>query len=82
VNVETPSDCDPLGAISAPSNVSEIQGTSFDGETPLVIAEVTEGCGVGQATQEIELSLTVPAGVYPTEYASVLTIETTVDDLP
>lgn len=71
--------CTGAGAITASKDA---QGTSFDGGGPLKIAAVTEGCGVGEATQSLTLTLTIPAGVYPTTYATVLTIETTVSDTP
>jgi hypothetical protein len=55
------------------------EGLNFDIGTPRRVAEVAGGCGVGSASQPIELTLTVPAGVYPTTYVATVTIETTFD---
>ena len=71
--------CTGAGAITA---ATEAKGVSFDGGGPLTIATVAEGCGVGEATQSIDLTLTIPAGVYPTTYVAVLTVETTVSATP
>ncbi len=67
-----------LGAIIASTGA---EGHSFDGGGNLKIAEVAAGCGTGSATQTIGLTLTVPAGVYPTEYSATITVETTVGDI-
>lgn len=82
VEAEADVECEHPGSITVPTNAAEIEGLSFDGDVPLTVATVTEGCGVGTATQTIELTLTVPAGVYPTEYTAILTVETTVDETP
>jgi hypothetical protein len=73
----TPDACSiPVGAITA--NESD-EGATFDNGVPRIVANVAEGCGVGTASQPIELTLTVPAGVYPTAYSATVTIETTIE---
>lgn len=59
--------------------VHSVEGQSFDLGQPRTVATVAAGCGVGSASQPIELTLTVPAGVYPTTYSAAVTIETAVE---
>lgn len=75
-------DCAPPGSLIAPADAGQIEGATFDEGGALKIATTEEGCGVGMATQTIGLTLTVPAGVYPTDYTATLTVETTIDELP
>lgn len=72
----TPYDPDCAGPITA---VALEPGLSFDGNATQTVATVAEGCGIGSASQPIGLSLSVPAGVYPTTYTATVSIETTVD---
>jgi hypothetical protein len=72
----TPVNPDCAGPITA----AEVEpGLSFDNDETQTVATVAQGCGLGSASQPIVLSLSVPAGVYPTTYAATVTIETTVD---
>ncbi len=57
------------------SSVTANQGGAFD-TGPFTIAMAGGTKGSGMATQELHLTLNIPAGVYPGEYDSVITIET------
>jgi hypothetical protein len=58
--------------------VSDVQadaGGNFSSGS-LRIASVAQGMGSGSPTQELGMTLNVPAGVYPGEYDSTITVET------
>lgn len=55
--------------------VAADQGRTFD-QGPLQIATAGGSSGSGTAVQELNLTLNIPAGVYPGNYVSLITVET------
>ncbi len=61
-----------VGAMTA---VTADQGQNFS-DGPLAIASVAAGTGSGSPQQDLTMTLNIPAGVYPGEYDSTITVET------
>lgn len=55
---------------------SEAVGETFANDGPLPIAHADAGSGVISAKQEIEMTLNIPAGVFPGTYTTTITVET------
>ena len=71
----SPSGAPPVDGGTLTAAPTPSQTATFD-RGPFAIATAGGASGSGTATQELHLVLNIPAGVYPGEYDSTITIET------